>query len=56
MEPWLDDLAKGLALGTLSRRDVLKQALVSRCTQIGSSALSVQTGGGKLDMFDKLER
>jgi hypothetical protein len=30
-------------------------ALLSRCTQIGSSALSVQGGDGKLDEFDTLK-
>jgi CheY-like chemotaxis protein len=31
------------------------QILLSRCTQIGSSALSVQGGEGKLDEFDTLK-
>jgi hypothetical protein len=34
----------------------LAALILSRCTQIGSSALSVQAGGGKLDILDTLKR
>jgi hypothetical protein len=41
---------------TIAKEPPSLAGLVSRCALIGSSALSVQAGGGKLDIFDTLKR